>query len=131
MSTGMNPLPAERVTDKEIGMPAQTGTASKPAPAAPAPSVPDQAAQLLLDYVAYRREQMRKQTGAQGPGRSGAAMIQARESENFLAQLAALAAWLQEGTPNASTVLSEADRAFWKNAKDRGLDVPPEILEQL
>ena len=115
--------------------PATQAPASKPAPSITGNAAKEEsyvkAAELLTDFIAYRREQLRQQVGPPGINRSASAAIVARDRENVLAEFSALADWLADGCRKASTVLSEPDRAFWLAAKERGIEVPPQIASQL
>lgn len=86
---------------------------------------------ILMGYVAYRRAQIQATLGPPGINRGGAAAVQAQSAMTILVEIEALAEWLAAGQPGTKTVLTEGDRQFWTNARDRGLDVPPEILERL
>jgi len=114
-------------------MPATAPTAAEKKTAAAAPKVSpiDEAADLLARYVAYRRKQLRDQLGGTGQQRSGAAMIQARERESFLAELDAFGQWLADGAPSAENVLTRADRELYLAMRERGLPLPEGIEDQL
>lgn len=84
-----------------------------------------------MSFVAYRKAQIQSTLGPPGINRGGAAAIQAQQAMSFLTELEAFAEWLSAGQPGTNLVLTEGDRQFWVNARDRGLDVPQEILDRL
>ena len=104
-----------------------TTTARRP-PASPEYKSPQE---ILMGYVTYRKAQIQATLGPPGVNRGGAAAIQAQQAMSVLTEFEALAEWLSAGQPGANLVLTEGDKQFWRNARDRGLDVPKEIADRL
>lgn len=87
--------------------------------------------EIISAYVAYRRALIQATLGPPGINRGGAAAINAQASMHVLTELEALARWLEDGQPSSKAVLTEGDKAFWRDAQSRGMDVPREIAEKL
>lgn len=102
--------------------------ARKTVPAAPGYTQPHE---VLRAFIAYRRAQFRAALGPPGVNRGGSAAIQAAASDKFLVELDAFAQWLEDGQPRVEAILTERDRIFWQDAKERGLPVPADIASQL
>jgi hypothetical protein len=94
----------------------------------------------LRAYLAYRHAQLafegREIAATSSAGLSGGYNLinrgeRLRVIELMLAELDALATWLDNGEPEFIPPLTEADKTQWRWARDHGMAVPPHIEEQL
>lgn len=106
------------------GVPSTDRAAERPKAADPAAVLPN-----LRDYIAYRRAEIHRPRFGGNIG--GAPAIRAAQVESVLAEFELMADWFDAGCPKPSTVLSEADKDFYRAAVARKMPVPEEILRQL
>jgi hypothetical protein len=109
--------------------------AAKTAKTETAPEVPDSTtaehlvAEKLRTYADWRLRQLNRPRSGGNPG--GPAAIHAASVAQMLNELKEFAAWLDQGCPEASSVISDADKDFYREAIRRGIQVPAAIVEQL